>query len=150
MSARWILAVFHLLSLGIGLGAIWVRSRTLRGPLDASRIGFALLAHRWWGLAGHLWIVTGLLRLLAGVEKGTTYYLHNHLFHAKMGLFLLLLGLEVGPLLTLRGWRRQLAAGTAVDTSKAARYASTSMVQVVLVVLIVVAATGMARGYGSR
>ena len=150
MLGRWILAAFHLLSLGIGLGAIWVRARVLRGPLDLSALRTVLSAHAWWGLAAHLWIVTGVLRAFAGFERGTTYYLHNHLFHAKMGLLLLIIVLEVGPLITFRGWRKQVAKGLTPDTTKAARFATTSMVQVVLVVLMVIAATGMARGYGMK
>lgn len=150
MSGRWVLAVLHLVSLGIGLGAIWVRSRALRGPLDQTAIRAVLSAHIWWGVAGHLWIVTGLLRAFTGLEKGTAFYLQNYLFHAKMGLLVLLVVLEVGPIITFRRWRQQLATGTTPDTSKAPRFAATSMVQVVLVVLMVIAATGMARGYGSR
>jgi putative membrane protein len=150
MSGRWILAALHLLSLGIGLGAIWVRARVLRGPLDLAAIRTALNAHAWWGVAGHLWIVTGVLRLFTGLEKGSAYYLHNYLFHTKMGLLVLVLVLEVGPLLTLRRWRKQLARGETPETATAMRFATTSMAQAVLVVLMVFAAAGMARGYGMR
>ena len=150
MNVRWTLAALHILTLGIGLGAIWVRSRALRGPLDLTAIRTVLSAHIWWGVAGHVWIVTGLLRAFTGLEKGAAYYLQNHLFHAKMGMLILLIVLEVGPIIALRRWRKQLAEGTTPDTSTAPRFATTGMVQVVLVVLMVVAATGMARGYGSR
>lgn len=34
MWLRWILASLHLLALGMGLAAVWVRGRTLRGQLD--------------------------------------------------------------------------------------------------------------------
>ena len=150
MNVRWTLAALHILTLGIGLGAIWVRSRALRGPLDLTAIRTVLSAHIWWGVAGHVWIVTGLLRAFTGLEKGAAYYLQNHLFHAKMGMLILLIVLEVGPIIALRRWRKQLAKGTTPDTSKATRYATTSMVQAVLVILMVIAATGMARGYGMR
>jgi putative membrane protein len=48
----------------------------------------------------------------------------------------------------LIGWRRVVARGDVPDTSKAARYAVTSDLQAWLVVLMVLAATGMARGFG--
>ena len=147
---RWILAVSHLLGLGIGLGAVWVRARALRGALDLPGIRRVLAADSWWGIAALIWVVTGVMRAFSGFEKGTTYYLQNYLFHTKLGLFLLILVLEVGPIVTFIAWRRQLAKGGAPDTSKAARFATTSMVQVVLVVLMVITATGMARGYGTR
>ena len=148
MSGRWLLAALHLLGLGIGLGAIWARTRGLRGTLDLPGIRRVLAADSWWGLAALVWIVTGAIRAFTGIEKGTSYYLQNYLFHTKMGLLLLILVLEVGPIVTFIAWRKQVAKNTSPDTSKAARYASTSMVQVVLVVLMVIAATGMARGYG--
>jgi putative membrane protein len=147
---RWLLAVLHLLGLGIGLGAIWARSRSLRGTLDVQGVRRVLAADTWWGIAALLWISTGLLRAFAGFEKGSAYYLQNHLFLGKLGLLLLILALEIGPILTFIGWRKSLAGGGMPDTAKAPRYATTSSVQVVLVILMVIAATGMARGYGMR
>ena len=149
MSIRWLLAALHLLGLGIGLGAVWARSRALRAPLDDGGIRRVLQADTWWGIAALVWISTGLLRAFAGFEKGTTYYIHNHLFLMKMGLLVGILILEVGPIVTFGAWRRQLRRGSTPDTSKAGRFAGTSVWQVVLVLLMVIAATGMARGYGS-
>ena len=150
MSIRWLLAALHLFGLGIGLGAVWARSRALRGTLDMAGIRRLLGADTWWGIAALVWISTGLFRAFAGFEKGTTYYLHNHLFLMKMGFLLLILILEVGPIVTFGSWRKQLRHGTTPDTSKAARFARTSIVQAILVLLMVIAATGMARGYGAE
>jgi putative membrane protein len=85
----------------------------------------------------------------AGIEKGSTYYLHNHLFLAKMGLLGLILVLEVRPIITLTRWRASLARREQPDTRLAGSIARTSLVQVALVVLMVLLATGMARGYGA-
>lgn len=150
MVLRWILAALHLLGLGVGLGAIFARSRALRGPLDLSGLRRVFVADTWWGVAAGLWIVTGLLRALGGYEKGTDYYLHNHLFLTKMGLLLLLLILETGVMLRLILWRRAVAQGALPDTSRAARYSGISLLQTILVLLMVAAATGMARGFGAR
>ncbi len=111
MTIRWLLAAFHLLALGVGLGAVWARGRGLQAPLDVSGLRRVFSADTWWGVAAFLWIGTGLVRAFGGFEKGSFYYLHNYLFWAKMGLRI-------------------------------------SFVQVVLVVLMVLAATAMARGYG--
>lgn len=150
MVLRWILAALHLLGLGVGLGAIYARSRALRGPLDLSGLRRVFVADTWWGVAAGLWIVTGLLRALGGYEKGTDYYLHNHLFLTKMGLLILILILETGVMLRLILWRRAVAQGALPDTSRAARYAGISRLQTILVLLMVAAATGMARGFGAR
>src|SRR5262249_30821806 len=94
---RWLLASFHLLAFGIGLGAIWVRGRALRSPHDPAAIRRALRADIWWGVAALLWLATGLPRLFLGLEKPTSYYLHNHVFWLKMSLFLLIILFEMGP-----------------------------------------------------
>ena len=149
MTIRWIFAALHLLALGIGLGAVWARARALRGELNPAGLQRVFYADTFWGLSALLWIGTGLIRAFAGLEKGTDYYLHNHLFLTKMGLLFLILLLELGPMVGLIRWRTALRRGQPVDTSSARRYAAHSVVQAVLVVLMVLAATGMARGYGA-
>ena len=148
MFLRWLLASFHLLAFGIGLGAIWVRGRSLRSPHDPGAIRRALRADNWWGIAALLWLATGLPRLFLGLEKPATYYLHNHVFWLKMTLFLLIFLLEVGPMLTLLSWRRSFRRGGTPDTSSAPRWSLVSRIQLVLLVLILFTATAVARAYG--
>ena len=148
MTVRWLLAALHLLALGVGLGAVWARGRALRGALDASGLRRVFYADAWWGVAAFLWIGTGVLRAFGGFEKGSFYYLHNHFFWTKMGLLTAILILELGPMITLMRWRRQVARGEVPDTRAASRFARISFVQATLVVLMVLAATAMARGFG--
>jgi putative membrane protein len=147
---RWILAASHLLGLGIGLGSVWARGRALRQPLDTPGLRRVLAADGWWGVAALIWVSTGVWRLFGGLEKGTAYYLQNHVFWTKMLIFGLILLLEVAPIVTFGRWRRDLAAGRAPDVGRAPGLARASFVQAVLVILMVLAATGMARGYGVR
>ena len=149
MTTRWLLASFHLIALGIGLGSAWARGRALTGRLDRDGLGAVLRADSWWGVAAALWIGTGLWRLLAGLEKDTAYYLHNHLFLGKMLLLAFILVLEIRPMVTLIRWRRQMARGESFDTRSAPRLARISFVQAGLVVLMVFLAAGMARGIGA-
>jgi putative membrane protein len=146
MSLRWLLAFLHLLGLGIGLGAERARARALRGPLDATGVRQVLSADAWWGIAALVWISTGLLRAFAGFEKGTTFYLQNRLFLAKIGLLIIILVLEAGPIVEFSRWRAAVRRGFTPDTSRAGRIAGTSIIQAVLVILMVLAATGIARG----
>lgn len=147
---RWLLASFHLLALGIGLGAIWVRGNALRGVPDPSCTRRVLRADIWWGIAALLWLGTGLARLLAGTEKPTAYYIANHLFWLKMAVFGLVFLLEIGPMVAFGRWRRALRHGQTPDTALAPRWALISRIQSGLVVLLIFIATAMARGYGSR
>jgi putative membrane protein len=149
MTLRWIVAALHLLALGIGLGAVWARGRALRipkGRLDAEALRRAFHADSWWGVAGLLWIATGLWRAFGGLEKGTDYYLHNPAFHAKMGLLIALLLLEGWAATTLTRWRIRQARGETLDLGRARALGTVSLVQAGLVVLMVLAATAMARG----
>ena len=143
---RWILAALHLLALGIGLGAVWTRARALRGAPDAAALRRAFAADGLWGLAALLWISTGLVRAFGGFEKGTAYYLHSNAFLVKMGLLMLILGLEVWPMVTLIRWRRAVSRGELRDLHAAPAIARISTVQALLVVAMVFAATAMARG----
>jgi putative membrane protein len=145
---RWLFAALHLLGLGVGLGAVWARARALRGPLDPEGLRRVFYADGWWGAAAAIWIVTGLVRVIGGLEKGMDYYLQNHVFWGKMTLLLAILLLEVSPMMTLIRWRVQLRRGEAPDTRLAGRFASISYLQAVLVLLMVMAATAMARGIG--
>jgi len=146
MTARWLLAFVHLLGLGIGLGAVWTRARAFSGPLDPGSLRRALAADTWWGLAAFLWIATGLVRAFGPFEKGSAYYLQSGWFLLKMALLLVILVLEVAPMVTLVRWRIELKRGQVPDTLPARAFARTSTVQAVLVVLMVLCATAMARG----
>ncbi len=150
MVLRWLLAAVHLLALGIGLGAVWVRARALRGSFDEAGLRRIFAADSWWGLAAVLWIGTGLWRLLAATEKPTRYYLENHLFWLKMGALLAILLLEIAPMVTLIRWRIEAGRGESVDSRRAPLFASISYVEALLVVIMVFAATAMARGFGAN
>ncbi|HEU5153692.1 MAG TPA: DUF2214 family protein [Gemmatimonadales bacterium] len=150
MFLRWLLASFHLLAFGIGLGAIWVRSHSLRSPHVPAAIRRGLRADTWWGIAALLWLATGLPRLFLGLEKPASYYLHNHIFWLKMALFLLIVLLELGPMFTFAGWRAAYRRGGTPDTSTAPRWAVVSRIQLILLLLMLFTATAVARGYGAR
>jgi putative membrane protein len=150
-TVRWIFAALHLLALGIGLGAIWWRARALRGTLDREGLKRLFYADNLWGAAALLWILTGLVRAFTGLEKGSDYYLNSTAFVIKMILLAIVLLLEIWPMTTFIRWRIHLARGGKVDVDhrRANLFTTISMVQAGLIVLMVFAATAMARGLGS-
>ena len=149
MDTRLLLAWLHLLALAVGLAGVWARARalrdSLRDPADHGALRRAFIGDAWWGIAAGVWLVTGLWRLLAGTEKGTSYYMGNQAFHLKMALFLAILALEVWPMLTLMRWRTRKSVP---DPRDAGRIEVISYVECALVIAMVLAAAGMARGYG--
>ncbi|MCQ6255269.1 DUF2214 family protein [Pseudomonas sp. Q11] len=147
MLAHWSLAAIHLLAFALGFWAVLARGTALRrlaGGMDTVRN--VLMADNLWGLSAVVLLVTGGMRAFGGFEKGTDYYLHQPLFHLKMTLFVLILLLEIAPMIALIKWRMALGKGGAIDPSKAGRFARISHIEALLLVLMVVAATGMARG----
>jgi len=147
MLAHWFLAALHLLAFGLGLWAVLARGTNLRRlAVGLGEVRSVLVADNVWGLCALMLLVTGGVRAFGGYEKGTDYYLHQPLFHLKMTLFVLILLLEVAPMVTLIKWRVALARGAAIDTARATLFARISHVEGLLVLLMVIAATGMARG----
>ncbi|HEX9294999.1 MAG TPA: DUF2214 family protein [Polyangiaceae bacterium] len=141
-------SALHVLSLGIGLGAVFARGRALRAVArgDAQAIGRVLLADNFWGVAALLWLATGLTRVFGQLDKGLAFYVYNGFFWTKMGLFLLILALEIVPMVALVRWRIALRKGQAPDTRRAAGFARISDVETALVVAIPFVAAAMARG----
>ena len=136
----------HLLALGIGLGAVFARGRALSRISQEGAIASALIADSFWGLSALLWIPTGLVRAFGGFEKGTAYYLDSTVFWIKMALLAVILVLEIRPIIILTRWRLQQRRGVAVDTSAAGGLARGSYAQVAVIIVMVLAATAMARG----
>src|SRR2546429_7101465 len=123
------------------VGSAWStcsrRRHSLRARLPAPSGGTpndAPMALGWWGVAAVLWIGTGLARAFGGFEKGSFYYLHNHFFWAKMGLFAGILLLELRPMIGLIRWRRLVAHGEVPDARAARAFARISFIQAILVV----------------
>ena len=150
MDTRLTLAWLHLLALSVGLAGVWARARALRDslrhPEDPGALRRAFTGDTWWGIAAILWLTTGLWRLLAHTEKATSYYFANRVFLLKLALFVAVFALELWPMITLIRWRRGNATPNPRD---AGRIEVISYVQCALVVAMVLAAVGMARGYGT-
>jgi putative membrane protein len=139
-----VFSAVHLLALGVGLGAVYARGRAFR----ARDLEAAFHADNWWGIASLLWLGSGLYRAFGGIEKGSAYYLANHYFHAKMGLFLLVVLLELWPMVTLIRLRIQKSKGAAVDPEILGRFVRINDLEVIGVVILPFLAAAMARGYG--
>lgn len=147
MLAHWSLAAIHLLAFAFGFWAVLTRGVALRRLADGGDVvRKVLVADNVWGLSALVLLVTGGMRAFAGYEKGSDYYLHQPLFHLKMTLFVLILLLEIAPMIVLIKWRMALGKGAEIDSSRAGRFARISHLEALLLMLMVVAATGMARG----
>lgn len=151
-------AATHYLALGIGLGSLFMRGiyfGALKKASVAERkavLQSLFTADNLWGLAAVLWVVTGLARAFGGLEKGTAYYLANRLFVLKMALFLIVFILEIVPMVTLIKWRIGLPKGrtpSRIDEPQFLdRLARLNLIELILIALIPIVASLMARGFG--
>lgn len=145
------LAGLHLLALGLGLGAVINRGSALREIPDALSLRRAFRADTLWGIAGLLWVATGVTRYALEISKSVAYYNSNYFFLAKMGMLALIIVLEIGPMITLIRWRvavrRGASAGVVAVPGTAHLIATVSHLQALLIVVMVFAAAAMARGY---
>ncbi|WP_336353021.1 DUF2214 family protein [Pseudomonas atacamensis] len=147
MLSQWVLAAIHLFAFALAFWAALTRGTAFRklsaGTGEVKRV---LLADNLWGLSALTLLITGAMRAFGGYEKGSDYYLHQPLFHLKMTLFLLILLMELAPMITLIKWRIASSRGAALDSGRAKLYARISHVEALLLILMMIAATGMARG----
>jgi putative membrane protein len=142
-----ILSSLHLLALAIGLPAVVLRGRALRGPFDDAGLRRLFAADTAWGIAAAFWLATGLLRAFAGVEKGTAFYLGSALFWTKMTLFLVVVVLEIHPMVTFIRWRAVRARTQRLDTSGARSLYVINHIEMAIVIVMVFVASFMARGF---
>lgn len=151
MIVRWLLAAVHLSAFGVAFVAIAARNRALRrvvASVQAVDLPGVFKADAAWGLSALVLIATGLTRAFGGFEKGSAYYLHEPLFHLKMTALVLVLLLEIVPMLGLIRWRVAARRQQMPDLARARTYIRIGHVQAMLVIVIVFAASGMARGIG--
>ncbi|VVO79493.1 DUF2214 family protein [Pseudomonas fluorescens] len=147
MLSQWILAAVHLFAFALAFWAVLTRgtafSQLSAGTGELKRV---LLADNLWGLSALTLLITGAMRAFGGYERGSDYYLHQPLFHLKMTLLVLILLVELAPMITLIKWRIASSRGVAPEAGRAKLYARISHVEALLLILMMVAATGMARG----
>lgn len=139
------IAALHFIALAIGGASIFSRAILLKRATNSSDLKPVFMADAMWGLAAGLWLVSGLLRAFGGYEKGSDYYLHNGWFHLKLTLFVIVVIMEIKPMMTLIKWRKAVKSGADIDYALADRLGKRSHIQFGIIMLIIVAASFMAR-----
>ena len=140
-----LLSAVHVLTLALGLGAVFARGRALAAPLDEAGWQRLLMADNLWGIAAGLWIASGLGRVFFG-GKETGFYWHNGFFWVKLALFGLVFALETTPMITFIRVRSARRRGAALPQFSVAAYRRINSAELALVVGIVFVAAFMARG----
>lgn len=140
-----LLSAIHVLTLALGLGAVFLRGQALAGPLDEAGWKRLLAADNAWGIAAALWIASGLGRVFFG-GKETSFYWRNGFFWTKLALFGLVFALELKPMMTFMGVRSARRRHAALPPFSVDALRLINATELALVVAIVVNASFMARG----
>ena len=131
------------------VAALAVEVALFKPPLTAPQAQRLLRTDAIFGVAAGVVLVVGLLRV-AYFEKGPGYYWHDAFFLIKLGAFLAAALISIYPTLTFLSWKRGLKAGVATEIS--ARSTRTVrmclMLELTAIVLILLCAALMARGFG--
>ena len=94
-------------------------------------------------------LVTGVLRVVLG-DKGVPTYMGNWLLHLKFTGFIVIALLSIGPTLAYRRWLKALNAdGSLPSAAEVGKTRKLVMIEAHLGALLPLAATFMARGWGS-
>lgn len=109
-----------------------------------------VVVDRIYGISAIAVLLTGGLRIAFGV-KGSAWYLHDWLLHAKIGLFLVAALISIVPTLRFARWRNALrASGALPGADEVKKVRRLVMVQAHIIPVIPLFAVFLARGFGSR
>jgi putative membrane protein len=102
-----------------------------------------------FGIAAGLVLITGISRVALGA-KPASFYLHNPVFHTKVGLFVLVGLLSIWPTIVFIRWRkaRDADANFRIPDADWRTARRLVMIEMHLIALIPLAAVIMARGIG--
>ena len=140
-----LLSAIHVLTLALGLGAVFIRGQAMAGPLDHAGWRRLLAADSAWGAAALLWLTSGLARVFWG-GKEPAFYWGNGFFWLKMTLFVLVVLIESKPAREFGRARRELRRGGTLPVVPIETLRRINRIEIALIVLIPFIAASMARG----
>ncbi len=139
----------HYLSIFLLFALLSIEHVQFKLPLDLRRARNLIITDLAYGVCAGLVLFTGLARVL-WYGKGLDYYLGNSLFHAKVGLFIVIGLISVVPTFVFLNWRNRLQAGEVPQVSARQARLVTGVIRLELLLLLVIPllAVLMARGHG--
>ena len=142
-------AYLHFLAIFLLFALLVLEHQLFRLPLTLARARSLFRIDLAFGVVAGLVLLTGAARALR-YGKGLDYYLHNSLFHAKIGLFVLVALLSIYPTVTFLGWRRALKADELPRIApRTGRWVTlTIRVELLILLFVPLLAALMARGFG--
>ena len=144
-----LMAFLHHLAAFTVVAALAVEVAMFKPPLSLVQARRLQRTDLIFGLAALALLIVGMLRVRY-FEKGPGYYLHNVYFLAKLVAFLAAGLISIYPTVTFLSWKASLMAGTApqLPEVRVRRVRLCLMLELTAIVIILLCAPLMARGYG--
>ena len=144
-----LVAYLHYLSIFLLFALLSIEHVLFKLPLDLRRARSLIITDVAYGICAGLVLFSGLARVL-WYGKGLDYYLGNSLFHAKVGLFILVGLISALPTFVFVNWRNSLKAGEIplVSERQGRLVIMVIRLELLLLLCIPLLAVLMARGYG--
>lgn len=149
MFSSALMAFLHHLAAFTVVAALAVEVALFKPPLSLSQARRLVRTDMVFGVAAALVLIVGLLRVWY-FEKGPTYYWHDLFFLIKLAAFLLAGLISIYPTKTFLSWSKAIGAGAAPEVSaeRAQRVRMCLMLELTAIVVILLCAPLMARGFG--
>ncbi|MBV8656377.1 MAG: DUF2214 family protein [Burkholderiales bacterium] len=141
-----LLAAVHYIGAMLLVGTLLTEHMLLAPRLDAALAKKLARIDMIFGITAGVQVLTGVSRVF--MEKGSSFYMSNPVFHAKIGLFVLIGLLSIYPTLRFLAWSK-LAAKEGAVTPPAGEYRRVLMfvrVELLLILILPFLASMMARG----
>ncbi len=150
MSAALMAFLHHLAAFTV-VATLAVEVVLFRPPLSLAHARRLQRTDLLFGAAAAAVLVIGLLRVTY-FEKGPAYYWHDSYFLLKFTAFILAGLISIYPTVIFLSWKRALAAGEAPQLSeeRTRRVRLCLMLELAAIVIILLCAALMARGFGFR
>jgi putative membrane protein len=147
--AHSLVVYLHYLSIFLLFALLSIEHVQFKLPLDLRRARNLIITDLAYGVCAGVVLFTGLARVL-WYGKGLDYYLGNSLFHAKVGLFIVIGLISVVPTFVFLNWRNSLQAGDVPSVSARQAKLVTGVIRLELLLLLIIPllAVLMARGHG--
>src|SRR5215469_109838 len=149
MYSSALMAFLHHVAAFTVVAALAVEIALFKPPLSLLQARRLLRTDTIFGAAAGAVLVIGLLRVWF-FEKGPSYYWHDTFFVAKFSAFVIAGLISIYPTRTFFSWNRSLRAGTVPEISveRTQRVRLCMMLELAAIVLILLCAPLMARGFG--
>ncbi len=137
----------HYIGIMALMGALIAEHVMIKPGMNKSEVNSLSVVDAIYGISAILVLVTGLLRWFMVDPKGADFFTHNHLFHVKVTLFIIIVILSIFPTLRILKWKKRAKAEpnfepSTKDVKKQLMFIRIELLLIVIIPLLAVMVAG--------